>query len=226
MDARIPKKWRLEQSYLDQNNPPKTFPVFLKPEWGQNSNGIIKIDNQQDLLNFNPPNTKIPYIMQYAAHEKQEYEIFYIRDAHNKALLSTLNIAQSLNHSGERYPVNGIHNKNTTYQDITPDFCPQELHTLQTHLQELPPFRIARVGLRADSKEALLSGAFHIIEINLFAPFPIHLLDNNTPKKSKYKFIKDTMKHLVKVSATTPKSHFNHFVFSKKIIKHYQSKAK
>ncbi len=230
MDARIPKKWRLEQNYLDKNNLknnlPKTFPVFLKPEWGQNSNGIIKIDNQQDFLNFNPESEKIPYIVQYAAHEKQEYEIFYIRDADNQARLSTLNIAQSINHSGERYPVNSIYNKNTIYQDITPDFCAKELDILQTYLQELPPFRIARVGLRADSKEALLSGSFHIIEINLFAPFPIHLLDNSIPKKSKYKFIKDNMKHLVKVSATTPKDHFNHFVFSRKIIKHYQSKVR
>jgi hypothetical protein len=36
--------------------------------------------------------------------------------------------------------------------------------------------------------------------------------------------IKDNMKHLVKVSDTTPKQHFNRFVFFRKIIKHYQSK--
>ena len=226
MDARIPKKWRLEQGYLDKNNPPTTFPVFLKPEWGQNSNGIVKVDNEQDFLNFNPTNEKIPYIVQYAAHEKQEYEIFYIRDAKNKACLSTLNIAQSLNHSGERYPVNGIHNKETSYQDITQDFCKKELGILQNHLQELPPFRITRIGLRADSKADLLLGFFHIIEINLFAPFPIHLLDNSISEKTKYKFIKDNMKHLVEVSKTTPKEHFNQFVFLKKIIKHYQSKVK
>jgi hypothetical protein len=47
------------------------------------------------------------------------------------------------------------------------------------------------VGLRANSKADLLLGFFHIIEINLFAPFPIHLLDNSVAKKTKYKFIKD-----------------------------------
>jgi hypothetical protein len=94
---------------------------------------------------------------------------------------------------------------------------------LQTYLQELPSFRIARVGLRANSKADLLLGFFHIIEINLFAPFPIHLLDNSVAKKTKYKFIKDNMKHLVKVSDTTPKQHFNRFVFFRKIIKHYQN---
>jgi hypothetical protein len=51
--------------------------------------------------------------LQYAAHEEKEYEIFYIRDATNKKCLSTLNITQSLNRSDERYPVNGIHNKET-----------------------------------------------------------------------------------------------------------------
>lgn len=225
MDAFIPKKWRLEQNYFDKNNPPKTFPVFLKPEWGQNSNGIIKINNHHDFLSFDQENGKIPYILQYAAHEEKEYEIFYIRDANDVTALSALNIAQSLNSSGEYYPVNGIYNKDTTHQDITQDFCDKELNILQTHLQELPPFRIARVGLRADSKADLLLGAFHIIEINLFAPFPIHLLDNRVSKKTKYKFIKDNMKHLVEVSNTTPKKHFNRFVFSKKIIKHYQSKT-
>jgi hypothetical protein len=100
-------------------------------------------------------------------------------DAANKKCLSTLNITQSLNRSDERYPVNGIHNKETVYQDITQDFCEKELSVLQTYLQELPSFRIARVGLRANSKADLLLGFFHIIEINLFAPFPIHLLDNS-----------------------------------------------
>lgn len=224
MDARIPKKWRLKQEYFDKNNLPETFPVFLKPEWGQNSNGIIKINNQQEFLNFDQTNGKIPYILQYPAHEEKEYEIFYIRDADDVNALTTLNIAQSFNSSGERYPVNGIYNKDTIHRDVTQDFCDKELSVLQAHLQELPAFRIARVGLRADSKADLLLGSFHIIEINLFAPFPIHLLDNNVSEKTKYKFIKDSMRDLVRVSDTTPKKHFNRFVFFKKVVKHYQSK--
>lgn len=224
MDERIPKKWRLRQHYLDKNIIPDEFPVFLKPEWGQNSNGIIRVDDKQAFLNFDPTSGKIPYILQYAAHEEKEYEIFYIRDADNKAQLATLNITRSINHSDERYPINGIHNANMVYRDITQDFCEKELEVLQLHLQELPPFRIARVGLRANSKADLLLGLFHIIEINLFAPFPIHLLDNNISKKIKHTFIKDNMRHLVRLSSTIPKKHFNRFVFFRKIIKHYQSK--
>ncbi|SMM99941.1 hypothetical protein SPONN_1099 [uncultured Candidatus Thioglobus sp.] len=225
MDARIPEKWRLKQNYLDKSEVPDEFPVFLKPEWGQNSNGVVRIDSSQEFLDFDEKQSKIPYILQYAAHEKNEYEIFYIRDADDKNRLSTLNITQSINGSNERYPVNGIYNKNMLYQEVTQDFSAEELASLQLYLQELPDFRIARVGLRANSKSDLIAGLFHIIEINLFAPFPIHLLDNRISKKDKYHFIKSNMKHLVKVSNTTPKTHFNRLVFTKKIIKHYQSKV-
>ena len=41
----------------------------------------------------------------------------------------------------------------------------------------------------------------------------------------KDKFVKNAMYDLVKVSATTPKKHFNKFVFLNKIIKHYQTKG-
>lgn len=223
MDQRIPSKWQLQQSYLDIKNPPNAFPVFLKPEWGQNSNGIMRIDNLQDFVNFKT-NSKIPYITQQVASEKNEYEIFYIRDVKDKTQLSTLDITQSINQSDERYPINGIHNEDMVYQDITQQFSKQELKILQTHLQELPPFRIARVGVKANSKIDLLAGMFHIIEVNLFAPFPIHLLDNSVSKKTKQQYIKTNMKNLVKVSKTIPKAYFNRFVFSKKIIKHYQAK--
>ncbi len=81
MDARIPLKWRLEQDYLDKNNPPKDFPVFLKPEWGQNSNGIVRLDSLDEFMAFDAKESKIPHIVQQAAVEAQEYEIFYIRDA-------------------------------------------------------------------------------------------------------------------------------------------------
>ena len=224
MDGRTPKKWRLQQSYLDKNNLPDVFPVFLKPEWGQNSNGIVRIDSLADFLAFDTTR-KIPYIVQQAAPELQEYEIFYIRDADNLQGLIELTITQSINRSGERYPVNSINNTDVVYQNCTPDFSADEMANILAHLQELPNFRIARVGLRANSKDDLIKGIFHIIEVNLFAPFPINLLDKNTSNQAKHKFIKNNMYHLVRTSKTTPKKYFNRFVFFKKIIKHYQSKV-
>ncbi|WP_428087000.1 hypothetical protein [Candidatus Thioglobus sp.] len=225
MDARIPEKWRLEQGYVDKNNPPKTFPVFLKPEWGQNSNGISRADSKDDFLAFDDSKSKIPYIVQQAASEAQEYEIFYIRDPDNQANHITLTITRSVNRSDELYPINSINNEQVSYQDCTQSFTKDEIKKLQVYLHELPNFRIARVGLRANSKQDLLAGLFHIIEVNLFAPFPINLLDTSISKKTKHQFIKDNMFHLVKLSAKIPKKYFNRFVFFKKIIKHYQSKT-
>ncbi|MBE8189685.1 MAG: hypothetical protein HAW58_02190 [Candidatus Thioglobus sp.] len=225
MDANIPLKWRLQQDYLDKNNPPQDFPVFLKPEWGQNSNGIFRLDTLADFMNFDDKKSKIPNIIQQAAPEINEFEIFYIRDADKQKNLITLTITQSINRSDERFPINNINNKNVIYRDCTADFSADELAKICTHLQELPNFRIARVGLRTNSKADLIAGLFHIIEVNLFAPFPINLLDKNISNKSKYAFIKGNMRHLVRVSNTTPRQHFNRLVFFKKIIKHYQSKV-
>ncbi len=225
MDVHIPLKWRLRQYYLDKHNPPEVFPVFLKPEWGQNSNGVARVDSQADFLAFDSTANKIPYIVQYAAPGLQEYEIFYIRDANNQQELIELTITQSINRSDERYPINSVNNFDVAYHTITQNFTKTELVKIKTHLQNLPSFRIARIGIRADSKANLVSGIFHIVEVNLFAPFPINLLDKNISKQAKHRFIKDNMRHLVNVSDTTPKKHFNRFVFFKKIIKHYQSKT-
>lgn len=225
IDQRIPKKWRLQQSYLDKNNPPRHFPVFLKPEWGQNSNGIIRADCLADFLQFDQAKSKIPYIVQAAAQQIQEYEIFYIRSPDNINKNMTLTITKSVNRSDERYPINNINNKDMIYQDCTRDFTDDDIQQLHKHLRQLPPFRIARIGLKANTKADLLAGLFHIIEINLFAPFPINLLDKNLRKKDRQKFIKESMYKLVMVSKTTPKKHFNRFVFFKKTLKHYQSKS-
>lgn len=225
MDAHIPLKWRLVQDYLDKNSPPSEFPVFLKPEWGQNSNGVVRIDNKTDFLKFDESKSKTPYIIQQAAPELQEYEIFYIRDADNQQDLIELTITQSINHSDEVYPINSIHNPQVVYQNRTLDFSVNELKQIKQHLQELPQFRISRIGLRANSKADLIKGLFHIIEVNLFAPFPINLLDKETSDKAKHIFIKNNMYHLVRVSNTTPRKYFNRFVFFKKIIKHYHSKT-
>jgi hypothetical protein len=224
IDAFILPKWRLNQVYFDTKQPPKTFPVFIKPEWGQNSNGIVKINNLTEFLAFKT-NNKVNYIVQAAALEQQEYEIFYIRDALNNKKLAVLSITQSLNTSNERFPINGIFNKDMCYQDLTSDFSTSELAKIHAHLGQLPNFRIARVGLKSNSKADLLNGKFHIIEINLFAPFPINLLDNKTTKKSKMAFIKNSMYHLACVSDTVPKQHFHTWVFLRKIIKHYQTRG-
>ena len=48
MDRVIPENWRLKQFKADGNAFPDTFPVFLKPEWGQNAYGIHRADTLKE----------------------------------------------------------------------------------------------------------------------------------------------------------------------------------
>jgi hypothetical protein len=225
IDQYIPKQWLLKQEYFTKDSLVNNFPVFLKPEWGQNANGIVRIDSVNELESFSIENQKLPYIIQEAAKENIEYEIFYIRGNEETNNYPILTITYALNTTQGQYPINHIRNKNVKYLDCTSDFSHNELEKVKSILDKLPPFRIARVSLKTNSKEELLEELFHIIEINLFAPFPINLLDENTSQTDKDIFIKKATCALVKVSANIPKKHFNNFVFTKKIIRHYQTKG-
>ena len=206
---------------IDQYIPEK-FPVFIKPEWGQNSNGIIKINSPLEFKQQKFKANKVPLLVQEMALGKKEFEVFYIQNYNDNKDYITFKITETLNK--ETYPINSIDNKNTSYQDITSDFLDNELIILKNILQQLPCFRIARICMRADSKQDLLNEKFKIIEINLFAPMPLHLLDKKTSKATINHFIKTNMFNLVKVSANTPKKYFTKNVFFKTILRHYQVK--
>ena len=81
MDIHIPEKWRLKQYYYDREHVPEIFPVFLKPEWGQNSNGIFRVQNKSEYskVDQHVRHRAIPYIVQHAAAGKEEFEIYYLR---------------------------------------------------------------------------------------------------------------------------------------------------
>ena len=225
IDKHIPKEWLLKQEYFTKDTKISSFPVFLKPEWGQNANGIVRIDSSSELSNFDIKDKKIPYIVQEAAKENIEYEVFYIRGTEETNKYPVLTLTKAVNNKQGQYPINHIRNKNVKYEDSTSDFSPYELEKIKNILDKLPAFRIARISLKTNSKNDLLEELFHIIEINLFAPYPINLLDENTSQEDKDKFVKNAMYDLVKVSNTIPKEHFNKFVFTNKIIKHYQTKG-
>jgi len=93
-----------------------------------------------------------------------------------------------VNHS-ERYPINSIHNKLTEYHDKTAEFSDEQLAVLSGFIQQIGNFAITRVSARADSNEALLRGEFKIIEINLFIPMPINLLDSQYTWGQRMRFI-------------------------------------
>ncbi len=206
MDALIPDRWRLPQQPLADRAMPENWPQFLKPEWGQNARGIHLVRNPEEygalrkkLLADSP----VPYLAQAAAPGRREFEVFWIRDPGDTRRAAILSVTETLNQSDQDWPVNSIHNADTRHQTLS--LSPEQEQKLWRWMGELPPFRIARAGLRADSMEAMLDGDFHIMEINLFVPMPLTLLDEDLPRKQRHAFINRAMKALAALTRALPK---------------------
>jgi hypothetical protein len=191
MDTLIPAKWRLAQESLHPESQPSSWPVFLKPEWGQNARGILVAENQQDFdrLSRELLSGQTPYLLQEAATGKREFEVFYIRNGASGKGPALLSITETLNSSDQEWPVNSILNKHTSHRTLTG----YNNNDLWQYMNELPAFRIARIGLRAESVDAMLAGKFKIIEINLFVPMPLYLLDETISLRERNKFIRSSM---------------------------------
>lgn len=225
IDELIPKQWRIDQASLHADDKPETYPVFLKPEWGQNSYGIQVLKNQEDFEKAcdDLKESKINYIVQSLAIGKKEFELFYIQDPDQQDDFVTFSVTEVINNE-EDFPINAIHNNNTRYKDRTNEFSPDEIDILKSHLSALPHFKIARVAVKTDNKESLLAAKFNVIEINLFAPMPIHLLDSDHSMKYKNKFIIKNMKKLAIISGKASKKDFKTLLFYKIVRRHYQLK--
>jgi hypothetical protein len=179
LDQMIPVRWRLHQQYLDDEYVPEQFPVFLKPEWGQNSVGIERADNEHQFLvkSRRLKSGPVQYMVQQAAPESREFEIFttFVGD---RTVPDFVTVTETLNSTG-RYPINGINNEDSRYSDITNMLTPSELTRISSHVREVGQFGQSRLSVRANSIQQLIDGDFHIIEINLFTPMPIHLMDDS-----------------------------------------------
>ncbi|HEC05474.1 MAG TPA: hypothetical protein ENJ12_01360 [Thiolapillus brandeum] len=205
MDSSIPGKWRLHQEKLTPDSKPESWPVFLKPEWGQNARGILVANDQGcfDKLRNNMLNGDIPYLFQEAAPGRREFEVFYIRRKASGSQPAVLSVTETLNSSGQDWPVNSILNPSTRHRTVT-GLTQEAQQQLWQYMNELPAFRIARVGLHADSFEAVLEGQFRIIEINLFVPMPLCLLDTNIPFRAHHRFIRSAMRDLALLTKSVP----------------------
>ncbi len=225
MDTHIPEQWRLKQYYYDREQVPEIFPVFLKPEWGQNSNGIFRVQNKSEYskVDQHVRHRAIPYIVQHAAAGKEEFEIYYLRSPENIEEYGVFSITWVKNRSAVRYPINSIHNPKTVYLDITSTFSEQEKRDLWNHLNSVGNFRMARVCIKADSKEAMLREIFQIVEINLFLPMPLILLANNVDEKRKQKLIRKIMMVVARLVKTLPPNESRKWIFFRKIQAHYRS---
>ncbi len=225
MDKHIPDQWRLPQYYFDREMVPESYPVFIKPEWGQNSIGIVRINSRSEYLAFNHPvgQKTMPYIVQQTASGRIEFEIYYLRSPESPDDFAVLSITQVVNTSGVQHPINSIYNPNTVYLEITSIFSAQELQDIWNYLKAIGNFRMARVCLKADSKEDLLQGIFQIVEINLFLPMPLVLLAKNVREENKQQLIEVIMMICARLVKTIPRSETGKSIFFRKMRAHYRS---
>ena len=190
LDQMIPTKWRLHQQRLDDEYMPASFPVFLKPEWGQNSVGIERADNEHQfhVLSRRVKSGPVQYLVQQAAPESREFEIFTTFTHERSKHPDYLTVTETVNGT-HKYPINGINNNDTKYRDITDALTPSDLSKISSYVREIGHFGQSRLSVRADSIEQLIDGDFHVIEINLFTPMPIHLMDEKPSVLSKLRSV-------------------------------------
>lgn len=194
LDGLIPDRWRLAQDIDSGDMTPQSFPVFLKPEWGQNAHGIHRADDHDQLLRLRARLSSEPqrYLLQQAAPEQREFEIFSIDTNHEDGVHDIFTVTEAIN-SRERFPINSKYNKHTRYADITDQFSTEQQIRIAGYLSEIGRFGISRLSVRADSQDELVAGNFHVIEINLFLPMPINLLDGNYSWRQRWLFIRKSM---------------------------------
>ncbi|NND90077.1 MAG: hypothetical protein HKN42_04375 [Granulosicoccus sp.] len=201
LDALIPERWRLHQSIDSDAVLPSSFPVFLKPEWGQNAHGIYRVDSHAQLVTLRSALDKEPqrYLIQQAAPGRREFELFSIDANHNDGIHDVFTITEAVN-GLERFPINSKYNRHTRYADITAQFTTEQQAVLAGYLSQIGQFGISRMSVRADSSEELIAGNFHVIEINLFLPMPINLLDGSYTWAQRWKFIRRAMMSLARAT--------------------------
>ena len=219
IDRLIPGHWRLEQWVDDGTTEPTSYPVFVKPEWGQNSRGISRADNLLQIkeLRKQRPKNDMRYLIQEAAKGAIEFEIFTIASHQDLSKFAVLSVTQVSNESTDKYPINGIYNKATKYHDITPILTTEQLHSISQHASEIGQFKIARLGVRANSIAALAAGDFQVIEINLFVPMPLVLLCQKRRTIDNVRFVFNAMFALAKVTKRIPKDQPHKAIFFTKL---------
>jgi len=201
MDSLIPERWRLAQHIDSDALTPSRFPVFLKPEWGQNAHGIHRADDQSQLVQLRSQLAKQPqrYLLQEAAPGQREFELFSIDADRDDDKHDVFTVTEAINKS-ENFPINSKYNRFTRYVDITGQFDNDQRNRLANYLSQIGKFGISRMSVRADSLEALIDGRFHVIEINLFLPMPINLLDGDYTWTEKWRFIRSAMMSLAQAT--------------------------
>lgn len=199
IDALIPERWRLYQIPDDGLVSPDRYPVFVKPEWGQNALGIQRADSFQELQkirqSLHQQDSEKKYILQEGAPGAREFEIFSIDVSKHDGQHDVVTVTEAVNET-EAFPINSKYNSNTRYVDISNRFSKGDISLLAQYLDNVGDFAISRMSVRADTLEELVAGKFHVIEVNLFLPMPINLLDDTFSWSTRLKFIGRAMMSL------------------------------
>lgn len=190
IDGMIPDKWKLQQERLGEAFVPARFPIFIKPEWGQNAQGITRADDEQEFNHIRQSlnGSATRYIAQEGAPERREFEIYTVFPSADRSHCEIITITEAINQT-HPYPINSIYNQDTFYHDITNEFSAAELEKIGNYKKEIGQFGHSRLSVRANSLDDLINGHFHVIELNLFIPMPINLLDNNCTVPQRLRFI-------------------------------------
>lgn len=201
MDKLIPEQWRLPQHIDSDALTPGRFPVFLKPEWGQNAHGIHRVDNQAQLVQLRSELASQPqrYLLQEAAPGAREFELFSIDADREDDRHDVFTVTEAVNAS-EQFPINSKYNRFTRYSDITAQFNEEQRLKMMAYLSQIGKFGISRMSVRADTLDDLINGKFHVIEVNLFLPMPINLLDGRFTWLEKWRFIRSSMMSLARAT--------------------------
>ena len=226
LDEHIPSQYRLNQ-VLDDGEIVPEFPVFVKPEWGQNSHGVGIARNRDDLdgLRQKRGSKDVAYLFQEAAREKREFEFFYIRKADNPSDYAVVSLTETVNKSKDPLVVNGINNHDSVYTDVGFLLSKEQQASLWKTFSSIGCFYIARVGAKANSLEDLVAGSFHVVEVNIFLPMPLVLLDSSKQLVDKIQFIQQSMNASAKLAAKVDFSGTERYpIFFKQLIAHYKVK--
>lgn len=202
----FPDKWRLDTDILDDQCDPKHYPVWLKPEWGENAEGVHCARNASEFQQLKRMilRSKRPYLVQQSATGKREFELFSVWDSPRSTSPAAFSITEVKN--SEHHPVNGIHNPQTSYCDLTPQLDSDQQSRILGSMQAIGRPPISRLCVRADAIDDVIAGHFQIIEINLFTPMPIHLLDSRYTNRECWTMIRKMMMTLAMATRNRDRS--------------------
>jgi hypothetical protein len=201
----IPKKNKLISQKLSefQTKPKIKYPIILKPDWGESSLSIFKINSNKELKEIiKQKEIRIDnYFIQEFDNSNIEYDIIFIKNIKTNQLeISEITTVSTKN----KDKITGINN-NSIYKTISNKFTPLELNQILQNLSWLKnKFNIGKITLKANSHQDLILNLSKVIEINILFPLPnsIHTNSSITHKKQ---LINNHLEKIIKLSKQTKK---------------------